>query len=544
MLASPSAPEASGPRGVAASGRPRRTLLRRLIAGVLLAGWLGTAYWQTHKPLPPGTHVEGAWSAQGPQDARFIADITTADAYGRPVQSHAIFDEMLSVTHDARTFLVIDTFRFESREAAARRDSDPARARPLAAEFRDALIARKREEPHLRVLLIVDPVNDAYGSFPSPDLERLKGAGIDVVVTDLDPLRDSNFLYSSLWRLGARWLKPRASAPDSGWLPSPRETGPDRVTAAAWLAAANLKADRRDVVIGDDGHGGLAGVLAATELGEQVSADSNVGIRLDGPVLLPLLESEIEVARFSGWTGVLGAPVEGGAMAEGGAPARAGGDPPSREAPSREGLKRAGPGDQMRSRILTEGAIRDALLARIDASRAGDAIDIAAFYLSERSVIESLVAASRRGVAVRLILDPGEDAFGRGGTGIPNSSVAGELLAASDGAIRVRWYRTHGERFHAALALIYGPQRLWLTVGSANLTRRSLEDYDLDANAALDVRRDSALAAQAIDYFETLWSNKAALGIEYTADVGVYADASQLHYWRYRLMEATGLAMF
>ncbi len=92
--------------------------------------------------------------------------------------------------------------------------------------------------------------------------------------------------------------------------------------------------------------------------------------------------------------------------------------------------------------------------------------------------------------------------------------------------------------------MVYGPERLWLTLGSANLTRRNLADYNLEANLAVEVARSSALAMQALDYFETLWSNRAALGIEYTADFAVYADPAQSHYWLYRLMEGTGLSTF
>ncbi|MGH8260391.1 MAG: phospholipase D-like domain-containing protein [Steroidobacteraceae bacterium] len=489
MLASESTPDASGSHGVGAFRAPRRRRLRLLIAGGAVLAWLGTAWWHTHKPLPPGERVAGRWYAAGPLQVRFIADVTAADAYGRPAVSHAAFDEMLRIVQSAREFVVIDAPRFTSGAS-------------LAARLADALIARKQAQPGLRVLFIVDPVDVAPEGVP-PDLARLQGDGIDVIAADLDPLRDSNYLYSSLWRLSARWWLSRSSA------------------VGASLAAANLKADRRNLVIGDDGEGSLAGVLSATELSSAGRADSNVAIRLAGPALVPLLASEIRIARSSGWSGVLGIPT----VAEDARPAQA-----------------ADPG--LETRVLTEGAIRDALLRRIGAAGAAETVDIAAFYLSERAVIEALIAASRRGAAVRLILDPGEDAFGRSGAGIPNRSVAGELLAASDGAIQVRWYRTHGERYHASLAMIYGPRQLWLTVGSANFTRRSLDDYDLDANAAVVAPRDSAVAAQALDYFATLWSNKAGLGIEYTADVGVYADPSQLHYWRYRLMEATGLAMF
>ena len=54
--------------------------------------------------------------------------------------------------------------------------------------------------------------------------------------------------------------------------------------------------------------------------------------------------------------------------------------------------------------MLTEGAIRDALRIRLDATQPGDRIDAALFYLSDRNIIEALMAASRRGVEIRLPL--------------------------------------------------------------------------------------------------------------------------------------------
>ena len=44
--------------------------------------------------------------------------------------------------------------------------------------------------------------------------------------------------------------------------------------------------------------------------------------------------------------------------------------------------------------------------------------------------------------------------------------------------------------------------------------------------------------------FEMLWSNQGPPDLEYTSEVGVYADPAQSTYWLYRLMEATGLCTF
>src|SRR5476649_1707815 len=94
-----------------------------------------------------------------------------------------------------------------------------------------------------------------------------------------------------------------------------------------------------------------------------------------------------------------------------------------------------------RARVVTEGAISAALLARIDATGNGDRIEIAALYLSQRELVQALLDAARRGVVVRLLLDPGKDGYGYARSGIPNREAASELVATSDGAVRVRWYR-------------------------------------------------------------------------------------------------------
>jgi hypothetical protein len=467
----------------------------RWVLGALLLGWLGIAYWQTHKSLAPGTHTAAAWQPVPQSALKFVADLTAADAYGRPIVNHGILDEVLSVIAGARDFVVIDC--------------------TLAEPLRAALIARKRTLPQLHVVLLIDPIEKGYGAEDTARLEELQAAGLEVVTVDLDRLRDSNFMYSSLWRMGLRWW---GHGRGPGWVLNPFALGPPRLTLRGLGRLLNFKFDRRAVVVADDGAGGLAAVLSSGNPASAENADSNVALRLHGSVLQPLLASELAVARFSGWGGSI-------------APQTAATDTPTTEPVAR-------------AQVLTEGAIGDALLERIQASARGDAIDIAALYLAHRAVVDALLAASRRGVSVRLILDPNEDALGTSRTGIPNQPTASEIIAASDGAIRVRWYRTHGERFRGQVALIHDPERLWVTLGSASLTRRALDDYDLDANVAFEVDLTSALARQMLAHFDTLWNNRAPAGIEYTADAAVFADPSQVRYWGCRLMEALGLSTF
>ena len=184
------------------------------------------------------------------------------------------------------------------------------------------------------------------------------------------------------------------------------------------------------------------------------------------------------------------------------------------------------------------------MVERLQSAAAGDAIDIAKFYLADRGVLRALRDAAERGAAVRVLLDPNKDAFGREKDGIPNRPVASELVAGSEGAIRLRWYRTHGEQFHVKLVAVRGRDGYWLTLGSANLTRRNLRDYNLEANVVVETQRESALELAVLQWFDGLWTNRAPAGVEYTAEFGAYADPTQLHYWGYRFMEATGLSAF
>jgi phosphatidylserine/phosphatidylglycerophosphate/cardiolipin synthase-like enzyme len=476
----------------------------RALALAAAGAWIATAVWQTHKPLPPGMHVASPVCTVAASEVAFIPDITAADAYGHPAVSQGIQDQVLKVIAGAQRFVVLD---YALIGAA---DSGEAPQRRTAIELTDALVKLRRERPAVRVLFLTDPGNERFGTLREPQLTLLRGAGVEVVPVELDVLRDPNFLYSGLWRLTLNW-----------W------GGPPGAAGAA-ARALNFKADHRKVVIADDARGALTALVTSANPLEHESAWSNVALRFSGAAAGVLLKSELAVARFSGWQGDA-TGLEPAAAAD-----------PRCDAATPTSL---GPA-QVRVQVLTEGAIRQQLLEQLAAAVRGDSIDIAAFKLADRGVLDALLGAARRGVRVRLILDPDEDGTSLMPSGLPNQPLASELVSRSAGAVHVRWYRTHGERFHTSLALVSGAGRVWLLTGSANLTRRGLEDYNLDADVALELTRDAPLAEEALGYFETLWSNRAAFGIEYTADFAAFADPAQADYWLCRLLEGAGVAAF
>ncbi len=496
----------------------------RYVALALATIVAGTGWWHATKPLPPGLHVSGELvpAAQGVQ---FLADVTAHTNLGEPVFARSIQAATVDLIRDAHDFLVLDYFLFNEQGGPAGKLRYEAGIRPVARELREALLALRRARPQLPILLIIDPINGYYQGIQPVEMSELTQAGIDIVVVDLDPLRDSNPSYSAPWRLLARWwLRPSVSG---AWF-NPLDADGPPLTLGSLARLPNFKADHRKVLLTDDAAGSLVGIVSSANPHDASSAHSNVALRLGGEALRPLLASELAIARFSGWQGgpVADAVQRGSGAATPTAPAVTSADRADTDVA-----------------IATEGAIRDRLLAAMGSTQRGDSIDIAMFYLSDRPVIRELLAAADRGVAIRVLLDPNKDAFGFEKSGMPNREVASELVAASAGTIKLRWYRTHGEQFHVKLAAIRSDHHLWLTLGSANFTRRNIGDYNLEANAIARAPLGSAVDVEESAWFETLWNNHPG-GIEYTADTDLYADPSQGRYWLYRFMEASGLCTF
>ena len=490
----------------------RRRFKKRWLGWALLAWWGTVATWNVVKPMPAGTNVSSPVVSIDARDIEFLYDLTSTTPAGKPLREQRIFDEVFAIIDNARSFVIADFFLLNDMMGA-----EAGVHRPLSSELADRLLARKATQPDFAILLITDPINDVYGGMPSPLLNELRAAGIDVISTDLDKLRDSNAGYSALWRMFLQWW---GNSAEGGSMMNPfAPPGSPPVTFRSWLALANFKANHRKVIAADQADGTLTALVTSANPHDGSSEHSNVAVRFDGSLVQEIINSEMAVARFSGWKGHIYSV-----------------------APSEPTVDT--PGDAVQLQFLTEQAIRDHLLDAIDTTRNGDSVRIATFYLADRKIMEALLRSATRGVKVRLILDPNRDAFGRQKDGVPNRPAATELVKRSEEKIEVRWYRTHGEQFHTKLTLITHGDRLIASLGSANLTRRNIGNYNLEANMALELRSGSALGVELTGYFDRLWNNDGPPGTGFTADFGAWRDDDTARYWRYRLMEATGLSTF
>lgn len=472
-----------------------------MILSIIISWLVFVGVFQMLRPLSPGINYTGKAREISTDGAGFLYDLTYDRGNTRAREQH-IFDKVFSYIQGAKRYILIDMFLFNSNLMG----SDlPFRA--ISGELVEHLIDAKQREPKLKIDVITDPINIIYGGADSPEIEKLKRHGINVVITDLKPLRDSNPIYSSIWRTFIQWF---GNSP-GGWFPNPFSKKGPRVSLRSYLEMFNFKANHRKIFMADSG-GSYVSIIMSANPHDASSSHSNIALEIRGDIAKDIYDTEKDVASFSG---MRLAQIDVG----------------------RDNDKDKG----LRAQLVTEKAIRKVILDGVEDTVSGDNINITMFYLSERKIIRALINAANRGVNIRIILDPNKDAFGYKKIGIPNRPAAREIINKTGGKIRVRWYETRGEQFHSKMVFIEGSGRSLIILGSANLTRRNLCNYNLELNALVQGTGNEPVFSDAGRYYDRIWSN---LDGKYTVDYDVYRDDSLIKTIIYHIQERTGLSSF
>ncbi|MBU2954227.1 phospholipase D family protein [Marinobacter sp. F3R08] len=479
----------------------------KLLIVLLLLALTGIGLYHTHKPLPSGISYRGNPVAL--EEPVLLTDVTRHYQDGREETDQEIFDEVFRLIGQANEFILVDMFLFNST------GPEGVVQRPLARQLTEALLARKAEKPKLSITVISDPLNTMYGGSTSPWFEALRNEGIPVVETGLLPLRDSNPVWSAVWRFCCQWF---GNDPDGGWLANALGTRP--VTIRSYLALLNFKANHRKLLVADEA-GSLRAIVTSANPHDGSSRHSNLGLSFKGPAVIDLLKSERGVLALSGVDTTL---IDHWISQ------------------SHEATPEPGKTDMPLVAVLTESEIRDQALAMIHGAANSDQLSLAMFYLSQRDIVEALIDAAKRGVALRVLLDANNEAFGHQKSGIPNRQVAMELVRAG---IPVRWCNTRGEQCHSKLLMLAKENGATeLLLGSANFTRRNLDNLNLEANVWVSTADQSPVATKAHRFFDEQWQKGPGDNPVMSLPYEHWADESRLRYWRYRLMEATGLSTF
>ena len=473
---------------------PRRYIL--IFVGLVMVTYVVSAVYQVYKPIPEGLNYAGKLRHA---NVKFLSDQTYIDAEGHQHLDQHIFKQILQLIEEAQSTIVLDMFLFNSETGSSKQAQQP-----LTQKLVDALVIKKILNPNIEIRFITDPINSVYGGIVPNQYRELRQGGIDVIETDLVPLRASNPTWSGLWYICCQGL---GNNTEKGWLANP--VGEGKVTLKSYFNLLNFKANHRKTVVVDTKDGWKT-LVASMNPHDGSSRHSNVALLVDGNTAIDILKTEQVAAQMS--KGDVSGVVIGEYEAEQNLP---------------------------QVQALTEKAILDATLPLIQSAKAKENIDLAMFYLSERQIIKELIKAKERGVNVRVLLDPNKDAFGLKKNGIPNRQVALELHQAG---VNVRWCNTEGEQCHSKMILKYNADQAELILGSANFTARNLKNYNLETDLRVIGHQQAPVFIDAQGYFNTAWSN--LNGRKMSVDYSQYADTSKFKYWVYRFMEWSGLSTF
>ena len=483
----------------------KKILLYILIAFFEL--WLIVAVYHQIKPMPENTSLEGEIYNISEENIEFLYDLTyypSEDENAEKIVEQEIFEEVFKMVDEAEQFILIDMFLFNS--------DYPGKERliPLATILKNKLIAKKQANPEIKINFITDEINNFYGVYTSSEIKELEENDINVIITDLTKLRDSNVIYSPIWRTYFQWF----GTEKTPWLKHPIGNPERKVSLRGYLKLLNTKANHRKTIITDKDDKIYALVTSANPH-DASSMHSNVAILVKEELWKDILKSETAVAEFSGYE--IQKPDFGFV----------------KETTNDE--------DDIQVQLLTEKQIKISLLKDIAEAEEGESVDIGMFYLSDGEILSSLIEASNRGVKVRLILDSNKDAFAREKNGIPNRQAAYDLVEKSKGKIQIRWYDTRGEQFHSKIIIIRKHSHTIVYAGSANLTRRNIDNLNLESDLKIIIPNEKALAIEFEDYFARIWNNE---GGQYTLDFSKYEEPSKSKRLLFYIQEETGMSSF
>jgi len=468
---------------------------------VILAALVGI--YNVLKPLPPGISYEGEVHNLSVEDVEFLYDLTYRNASGSKKVEQEIFSRIFELIDNAERIIIIDAFLFNDDYVGN------GSLIPITKSLKDKLIAKKHNYPNMTIIFITDEINNFYGSYLSDEVKDLEEGNISIIITDMTTLRDSNPFYSGFWRTYIRWF----GTEGTGSLKHPLGNQENNVTLRAFLKLLNTKANHRKVLVVDSNSSFVTLVTSANPH-EASSFHSNIAFVVKRKIWQDTLASEEAVAILSGTQ-----------------------FPDTLLSDFKEENKNPEE-ERLTAQLLTEGKIKLALLRDLDSMTAGESIDLAMFYLSDRDVVKALKDASARGVNIRIILDPNKDAFSREKNGIPNRQVGFELTKAG---VSVRWYDTHGEQFHTKLIILHKKDKTIFYGGSANYTRRNLNNLNLESVIRITSPPTSELASRIDSYFSRIWENE---GGNHTLEFEAYKDTSSFKVLVYRFQEFSGFSSF
>lgn len=450
--------------------------------------------YEKFRPIPENLSYKGETHKS---NFKFIKDLTYISNTGEKVVEQEIFEEMFKEIDEAEEFVLVDLFLYNDDYDKSSGNKLPK----LSESLTNKLLDKKKSNPNISMVVITDPINTFYGSYLPEQLKELKNAGVQVVITDLSEVKDSNPIYSNFYRAYLQWI-PKT---DQGSLPNIFDSTKPKTKFTSYLDLLNFKANHRKVLATEKN-----AIIASSNPHDGSFYHSNIGFKVSGDIINDIIKSERAVLRISKEDTTTISKFKAKNNIDG----------------------------KSEIKLLTEGKINEELLKNINESEKGENLKIGVFYLSSRDIVDALKNAGDRGVNISIILDLNKDAFGKKKIGIPNKQVAKELVEHN---VQIRWYETQGEQFHSKMLIRENKNEVTIVGGSANFTRRNLNDLNLETDLSIKGKKEDLEIQKVLEYYNRIWNNE---GGTYTSEYEKYAEDKIYKDVIYWIQEVTGLSTF
>jgi len=528
----------------------KNSIKKYLIAGTIAF----TVSCSTIKTPPLGINYESP--IRETENAEFHYDLTYLDKDGNIQYDRNLWDATYKVIDNAKDYLIVEMFLFNDLY-----NKDKEHFPEFAKEYTERLVKKQKENPNLKVYILADENNNFYGAFEHPFITSMKNAGINVIIVDIFKLKDTFPWYSPFWRT---FIKPMENPQNKGWITNFYGDMWPKLTIRNLLRALNVKADHKKVFLNEK-----EVVVSSANIHDPSYFHENIAIYTDGPIVKDVLHNLQLVAKFSdSEINVDGSDRRMENIMNSSSNDKTETDEKTLNSENQKenNVKQINneeneqnvkektsinseknsitdtEGHTYKIQYLTEGAIGKHLDEDIDSLKAGDELLMGMYFLADKGVIDRLIKAANRGVKIRIIFDRSRDAFGMSTNGLPNKPVSKKLKKKTKGKIEIKWYFTNNEQYHTKITLMKKTDgNVIINAGSANLIKKNIRGYIMDANFRILTTQDSKISKDIYEYFDRLWENKDGLftlNFDDEPTTGGFSD------FMYKILDATQLGSF
>ena len=528
----------------------KNSIKKYLIVGTIAF----TVSCSTIKTPPLGINYESP--IRETENAEFHYDLTYLDKDGNIQYDRNLWDATYKVIDNAKDYLIVEMFLFNDLY-----NKDKEHFPEFAKEYTERLVKKQKENPNLKVYILADENNNFYGAFEHPFITSMKNAGINVIIVDIFKLKDTFPWYSPFWRT---FIKPMGNPQNKGWITNFYGDMWPKLTIRNLLRALNVKADHKKVFLNEK-----EVVVSSANIHDPSYFHENIAIYTDGPIVKDVLHNLQLVAKFSdSEINVDGSDRRMENIMNSGSNDKTETDEKTLNSENQKenNVKQINneeneqnvkektsinseknsitdtEGHTYKIQYLTEGAIGKHLDEDIDSLKAGDELLMGMYFLADKGVIDRLIKAANRGVKIRIIFDRSRDAFGMSTNGLPNKPVSKKLKKKTKGKIEIKWYFTNNEQYHTKITLMKKTDgNVIINAGSANLIKKNIRGYIMDANFRILTTQDSKISKDIYEYFDRLWENKDGLftlNFDDEPTTGGFSD------FMYKILDATQLGSF